>query len=167
MRKKCLMIETKDRRRFFTHPNNYEHLIEFGKTFGAELSVVKVEEPEILDLMSLAPALCDSSFKISKNQIIEIIETKLPKDKKKRRSLLQQASEIKGWIKRQFLTGKAVRLKDIKEHYKNYNLTSQAFCNHLADVRKNLESEGFEVRKIGHGSYILNQSDFCTSSPSR
>jgi len=44
------MIELKDRRKFFTHPKNLPELIEFSKTFGAELSVVRTCE-ESLDLI--------------------------------------------------------------------------------------------------------------------
>ena len=53
MPRKCLMVETKDHRKFFTYPKNLNQLTEFYKTFGAEISVVKVEDDtEVLDLLS-------------------------------------------------------------------------------------------------------------------
>ena len=56
---KCLMLKTRDNRKYFTHEKNYDYLIEFSRTFGAEVSVVEVEEAEVLDLEELAPAICD------------------------------------------------------------------------------------------------------------
>ena len=60
---KCLLIQTKDKRKFFTHEKNFVQLIEFSKTFGAEISMVKLEEGPILELKELAPAICDPSYK--------------------------------------------------------------------------------------------------------
>ncbi len=58
----CLMIKTKDKRKFFTAEENYLPLLEFSKLFKAEMSIVKVRDAEILDLEQLAPALCDANY---------------------------------------------------------------------------------------------------------
>lgn len=155
--KKCLMVETKDQRRFFTDPRNYDHLVEFGKTFGAELSMVRAEEPDILDLMSLAPAICDTSYEVINKPVFEVVEIKLPKMQRERKTLLRQANTVKKWIKSQLLEGNSVKLAEVRKRYKRYRLTMQAFCNHLADVRKNLMSEGHEVKRVGHGEYKIAQ----------
>ena len=60
---KCLLLETKDKRKFFTHEKNFLQLIEFSRTFNAEISVVKMEQTELLDLKDLAPAICDAHYK--------------------------------------------------------------------------------------------------------
>lgn len=51
----CLLIETKDKRKFFTHEKNFIQLIEFSKAFNAEISIVKLEEGSVLELEELAP----------------------------------------------------------------------------------------------------------------
>jgi Holliday junction resolvase len=83
MKTKCLMIETKDNRKFFTHSKNFKQLIEFSKNFGAKMFIVKtdISRSSILDLPKLAPALCNKSYK-AKVPNFEIIETKLNKKKK-------------------------------------------------------------------------------------
>jgi hypothetical protein len=60
---RCLMILTKDRRRFFTPEASYEHITEFAKVFNAEVSLVTVQEGEVLDLPSLVPAICNASYR--------------------------------------------------------------------------------------------------------
>ena len=148
------MVETKDHRKFFTHEKNYVQLIEFSKTFGAEISVVKVNEAEILDLPQMAGAICNKAYKIQKPEF-EIVETKVEADRKKRTILLKTAKSIRQYIKNAFLSGKEVDLKKIREKYSKHNLTLAAFCNHLATVRKNLKDEGHEVTKLGGGKYKI------------
>lgn len=65
MSTKCLMVETKDKKRFFTLIKNKLHLVEYCKTFGAKMMIVKAElkREQILDLPRLVPALCDKNYK--------------------------------------------------------------------------------------------------------
>lgn len=70
----CLMIETKDKRNFFTHKKNYMPLIEFAKTFKAQISVVKTNEAELLDLVDLSSAICNPYYKQKANfEIVEVL----------------------------------------------------------------------------------------------
>ena len=80
------MVKTKDNRNFFTHEKYYPQLTEFSKAFGAEISVVKIKDGEVLDLVELAPAICNSDFRM--RQEFEIVETKVPIRKKCRSKLL-------------------------------------------------------------------------------
>lgn len=73
---KCLMIQTKDNRKLFTHQKNYKHLLEYIKTFKAKVFLVNIDKNQkILDLNKLVSALCDKNFKV-KNLNFEIIEIK-------------------------------------------------------------------------------------------
>lgn len=65
---KCLLLETKDKRRFFTLVKNKARLQEYCKTFKARMSVVKADiaRSEVLDLEMLVPALCDKNHKTDK-----------------------------------------------------------------------------------------------------
>lgn len=65
---KCLMIETTDKKRFFTLIGNQKQLREYCKAFGAKMHVVKanVKRSEVLDLPKLVPALCDKNYKNKK-----------------------------------------------------------------------------------------------------
>ena len=75
----CLMIKTKDNRKFFTHEEYFPQLIEFSKTFGAEISIVKIQDNNILDINDLAPAICNGNYKNEANYELVKIKTKSPK----------------------------------------------------------------------------------------
>jgi len=74
---KCLMLETRDKKRFFTLLGNFKHLKEYCRAFGAKMFVVKadVERKRILDLKGLVPALCDKNYRSEKADY-KVLETK-------------------------------------------------------------------------------------------
>lgn len=149
---KCLLIETKDKRKFFTHEKNFVQLIEFSKTFNAEISVVKVEKGELLDLEELAPAICDAGYK-KPTTAYQVIETKLSKNGRARPNILKNAETVKRYIFNQFTSRNSVSLKDLKRKFKKFNLSDPALCNHIRRVKKELEKKGWEFTKIGAGVY--------------
>jgi hypothetical protein len=84
---KCILIQTKDNRKFFTSVKNYNQLVEFAKVFDALLLKVQTEKIDLMSLDDLAKAFCDSqinmnniSYTISKTSKIT---TKLRRPKQK------------------------------------------------------------------------------------
>jgi len=67
---KCLMIETKEKKRLFTLIKNKGQLAEYCRTFGAKMMVVQadLDRKSILDLGRLVPALCDNNYKPQKTK---------------------------------------------------------------------------------------------------
>lgn len=65
---KCLMLETKDKRQFFTFIRNKAQLGEYCRTFGAKTMIVKADlkKNNVLDLPKLVAALCDKNYKATK-----------------------------------------------------------------------------------------------------
>ena len=61
---KCLLIETKDKKRFFTLVKNRKELAECCKAFGAKMSVVSAEikRSQVMDVTKLVSALCDKNY---------------------------------------------------------------------------------------------------------
>jgi len=53
-KKDCLLIKTRNKRKLFTSKRNLKKLMEFAKLLGLKISIVKVENPKILDLKELA-----------------------------------------------------------------------------------------------------------------
>jgi hypothetical protein len=143
MQKKCLLLETKDKRKFFTDSKNYKELIEFSNNFGAGLSIVTIDNPTILSLNELAPALCSSNFKYS------------AEFKVKPRKIIKVNSSIKEYIRNLFLKKEIVNLQQIANKFKNYNLTLACFCQHISKTKASLISEGHTIVKIGGGKYKL------------
>jgi len=151
----CLLIETKDKRKFFTHEKNFIQLIEFSKAFNAEISIVKLEEGSVLELEELAPALCDPTYKKPKVQYA-IIETKMSIEGRSRAEILRIADKVKKYVNKQFQNRNTVSLKELKKRFKRYKLTDAALCNHVRRVKSELEKEGFKFLKLGAGQYKVN-----------
>ncbi len=148
--KQCLMIKTKDQKKFFTYEKNLPQLIEFSKIFGAEISTVQIPpDTEILELEELAPALCE---KKSQKADYKILEIKL-RPKETRRKILSRAKKIQKYIQRNLVCGKVVSLKNLSKKYKSQKLTSACLCNHFRITRKEMESQGFIFEKVGGGKY--------------
>jgi len=149
----CLMIKTKDNRKFFTHEKNLAQLLEFSKTFKAEISVVKVHESEIMDLEELAPAICDTN-RVNKKPEYELVEVKIPiLPRQPRAKILDVAKKIKDYVLLKFSNGETVSLKDLKKKFKRYALSTPALCNHIRRVKAEIESKGHKVCKVGAGAY--------------
>lgn len=149
---KCLLLETKDKRKFFTHEKNFMQLIEFSKTFNAEISVVKIDKTELLDLKDLVPAICDAHYKKPKINY-EVIETKLENPRKARTEILKIADMVNKYILDQFSLGADVSLKELKNKFKRYKLSTTTLCNHMRRAKKQLEKQGLQFSKIGAGTY--------------
>lgn len=149
---RCLLIETKDKRKFFTHEKNFVQLIEFSKAFNAQISTVKLEEGTILELEELAPAICDPSYKKSDVQY-KILETKLSKENRSRKDILKAATLIKKYVESKFFTRETVSIKELQKKFKKYEFTDAAMRNHIKKIMLDLENKGFRFEKIAVGTY--------------
>ena len=153
------MIKTKDNRKFFTHEKNFVHLIEFSKTFDAEISVVKVTDYDtgLLELNELAPAICNPAYKNKASY--ELITTKIAHFKKispeppfKRKQIRGTAREVRLFIQEQFLSHSEVSVRLLLAKYPHLHIST--LCNHIKGVMKELEITGHKITKLGRGKYI-------------
>jgi hypothetical protein len=157
MSETCLLIKTKDNRKFLTHEKNWVSLVEFAKTFKAE--VYRVEPAagvKPMELKALTAALCDAGYADDPEHAK--VERLYPKAKRNRKEILTGAVKIRRFVRRRLLSGKALSLKELKEKYKGQGLTDACLCNHLSATRKELAGEGYVFRKIGAGKYCLTKS---------
>jgi tRNA splicing ligase len=151
--KQCLMINTKDNRKFFTHEENFPDLIEFSRIFNAEMSIVQIEnEKEILDLKKFVPAFCEKKSQKTKYTVLKI-KLKLPNN---RRKIINRAKKIKKYIQKELTDGNPVSIKALKERFKNYKLTTACLCMHLKSVRTTLAATGVKTIKVGQGKYRVS-----------
>lgn len=150
----CLLIKLKDKRCFFTDVNNIDILTEFLKTFKAELYLVETRDtPKILNMKSLAKAICDQKKNYETKH--RKLEKLFPKPKRSRRCILKDAEKIQKFIARRFISGKPLSLKELKDKYKSCNLTDACLCQHMTKVRKALIKEGRAFQKLVAGKYQL------------
>lgn len=154
-KKNLLMVRTKDKRRFFTHQKNLPMLVEFAKTFNAELLVVKGDKIQALDLDKLAPAICDSTFDTDVE--FEIVSKVYPKAERQRQrtQLLTNAQSIKDYIRTNLTKQQPVSLKELKTKFQELNVTDSCLCHHLKVVREELQGKGMAVTKVGAGKYAI------------
>jgi hypothetical protein len=77
------MLETPDKKKFFTPKRNYNKILGFANSFNYEISTVKLEKGEVLDLTSLAAAI--SSEQSCKRAKFEIVKSKKSRKRKRRK----------------------------------------------------------------------------------
>ena len=153
MQQSCLMVKTKDKRKFLTSEDNLPLLKEFVRTFGAEVyRVVPAEKIKVLELKTLVTKFCDNP-NYNDTTKVAIMERLLPE--KDRQSILKDAAKIKRFIRGHLEKGKALSLKQLKEKYEELGVTSACLCNHFSAVRKELEEEGNQFKKLGAGKYMI------------
>lgn len=151
----CLLVRTPDKKEFLTAVKNYPLLIEYANTFGGRLYTVKTEgQVELLDMAELAVSLCESDG-IRGQVKYEIVQKHLPAQEQasKRRDEQQVAGKIRSFIKEQLLKGKPVSLMTIRRQFSKYGLRTCTISNHYAFIRRQLNNQGLNVRRVGHGVY--------------
>lgn len=153
MKEKCLLIITKDRRKFLTHQKNLPSLIEFTKTFGAEVYTVQAEGQKILELKALANAICNQEY--DDDPECTKLKKIYPQPLRERKTVIKEAGRIRKFIRDRLLSGKTVSLKELKTKYENRGLTDACLCNHFSTIRKELTREGKQIEKISGGKYRL------------
>lgn len=159
MVKRCLLISTKgENKKFLTYEKNLSALIEFAKTFSVEIYLAKPESGQkIMELKALTAAICDPLYQAELHCVK--LERIFPRTNKNRKSILADANKIRSYITSQFLAGKLVSLKDLKERFKKQKVTDACLCSHLTSVRKSLSQNGHEFRKVSAGTYCLSDAE--------
>ncbi len=146
----CLLIKTKDNRQYLTHEKNLPSLVEFAKTFRAEIyKATPLTGQKVLELKQLITSICATDYE---SPAAEIAVRIFP-NASERRKKLSTAKKIKGYIESQLITGQAVSLATLKERYADTGVSVASLCNHMSVVRSKLRSSGYKIDKLGAGIY--------------
>ena len=149
-----IMLKMKDNRKFATHAKYRDSMIEFAKSFNAEVFEIELIEGKVFELKKLANAFCDPDYQ---SEIVFNKSKKIfPLPKRPRDEILKDAQSIREFIEKKMRSGKPLSLKDLKQKYSNQKMTDACLCNHFSQVRKSLKTEGFQIEKVGAGKYCLN-----------
>lgn len=142
---KCLMIETKDKRVFFTNKNNFVQLSEFIKVFKPSVFLVDMKKGELLEIEKLANLLCDTEYKKQNNVYYEVIkEVKVEQGRQSK----SKTQKIREFIKKELVNNKTISLKKIKSKFKDYGLSDSTYYNQIKAAKIELEEKGFKFLKI-------------------
>lgn len=173
VKKRCLLLTTHDKRNFLTHTEYLPQLVEFSNTFNVSMSIVQVEEPTLLDLEKLAPAICgpaqpqpsmelETELRPDNIQLYmqaadaEVIPTAVPDKPKKDKKRKEKPKEvIRTDIYNIFTQGEVVDVKQIAKKYNKFKFKLCTFSNHVKHVRDKLRKEGHEINKLKPGRYQL------------
>jgi hypothetical protein len=147
----CLLVKTKDNRKFLTHKSNLTTLKEFASTFKAEILLVKAHGCEILEINKLAPAFCDSTY--NTNPDYYVLSQIFPE--KTKSNLIKETNDIRDFIKKTLLNGKPISLNSLKNKYSEYGLTESSLSKHFLEVRKELKLNKKLLKKIGECEYCI------------
>jgi hypothetical protein len=146
--KECILIKTKDDKRFFTYRKYLQNLVNFGEIIEAEFFIAKTKPENILELKKLVLAICSADYKSpTEFKIIKPIENKIK---------TKASIDIRTHIKESFFKGKEVSLKNIKNEFKNCKLSDPSLCNYISKVRKDLMEKGFPIEKYGTAYRLKN-----------
>lgn len=161
--KNALMVKTIDQRQFFTDTNNYPQLIEFGRSFNAQISVVKTDGVLPLSLEELAKSLCDPER--GRDVVAyEVIEERLksapvqtpvepfPIDLKKKSRLIMD------YVRKEFLAGNLLNIKAVSSKFSGVGVGATTLAGYFHKTRRQMESEGYKFHKEGRGNYRLTLS---------
>jgi hypothetical protein len=77
MKTKCLMIETSEKKRYFTNLSYVKHFREYCLAFKSKMFIVKadISKNKIISMSKLVVALCDVNHKPEKVKF-EVVERK-------------------------------------------------------------------------------------------
>lgn len=152
---RCLLVRTPEKKEFLTTVKNYPLLIEYANTFGGRLYTIETETPvPVLEMNELATHLCEGEG-VRGTVKYEVVKKHLPAMEKasKRRDKQKLAGRIRAFIKDQLMKGKPVSLMTIRRHFSKHGLRTCTISNHYAFIRRQLTTEGMNVRRVGHGIY--------------
>jgi len=151
-----LMIRTKDNRKLFTDRANLPSLIEYAKTFQAELIEVKASIVP-LQLDQISKLLCDPNVSQQADELLvkQLYPQFILKEPKTRSLILEEASIVRKWIEEQFLSKKIVSLKNLRQQFSAMDLSDSTFCNHMKEVKKLLKIKGHIITKLNNGAYCI------------
>lgn len=161
MPNQSLMIKTKNKKKYYTDLENLPMLVEFAKTFGAELSVIESPDVQSIGLDLLAPALCDDSYESPQTERKPIIVRKIyplePNVSHTRQEMLQNAKIIRDYIKSVLDSKGIIKISEIKEKFRNLHLTDSCISNHMAVVIKDFEQFGKKINRLRIGVYEVEK----------
>ena len=148
-----LLMKTADKRNFLIHEKMLPSVVEFVKTFKAEVYRVEILKGKMIaQLKTLAEALCNPQYQPEMK--CRTIERIYPPVK------TIPSAKIREFIQQEFLNGKIVSLDRLKIRYKNYHISDSCLCNYLSAVRKQLVKNGQNIVKTGRGKYCIQQNSF-------
>ncbi len=157
---RCLLVRThtparqpngslrRQTRHFFTQKKNFNYLIEFAKSFGAELTLVRAQNVTLLPLNHLVKSFCDPLY--NDKAEFTVLENMTPgKSITTQRNINPELAKIRRELER----GRKVSVKGLM---KKSELSESTIRRYLTIVRNDLSEEGRIIKSPTRGCYQLD-----------
>lgn len=135
----CLKIITFDKRSIYTDIKNYKKIISFKNCLYKQISKVKYNGQILLSFKNLAIAISDHTFN----------------DKKIIKRNNNLSSEIKDYIINSFEKNNFLNFKNLKNKFKDSDVTTANLYNYLNNVKKIYKKDGKEIKRIKSGIFKI------------
>ena len=144
----CLMVKLKDKRKFITNKKNLNHLIEFSKTFNAELSIVKTNNKKILNLEQLANQICDTNHKQEefKYKTIKVLSKKQT----------EKNSIIFSHIIKTLQNKKEVDTSKLITKFKKKGIDEKNIYSQITKAKNHIKKIGKTLKKLGKTKFKID-----------
>lgn len=136
----CLKITTFDKRELYTNFKNYKKICLFKNKIYEKLSKVRYKKQIILSIKSLSLAISDHTFDYKKS-------------KKKNNDNLSR--DIKKYIIKSFEKNNLLNFNNLKNKFKDYDVTTANLYNYLNNVKKIYKKDGKEIKRVKSGIFKM------------
>lgn len=144
----CLMIKLSDKRKFLTNKKNINHLVEFSKTFNAELSIVRTSHKNIKTLEQLADEICDTNKK-QEDFAYEEVQKIIRKNNRK----------IFDYIMKTLRQKKSIDIEKIMVKFKKEGVDEKNIHSQINMAVKHLKSIGMNLEKTDKSQYKIKPTE--------
>lgn len=144
----CVMLETKDGRKFFFKKTALVSLKAFIKNFPANIFIVETDAENVKSIKENVKLICDQSYK---PEDVEYKTINSPQILSKR----VKSVKVREIIKKNFIKNKKITFKEIQYIFRKVNISASSLNQYFAQIRNELESENFKINKIKNGCYVI------------
>jgi hypothetical protein len=139
-----LMITLRDKRKFLTNTKHLNQLVEFAKTFGANISIVTTECKNLLSLDKLAEDICDTNSK--PNEFTCEIVQSIPVSQSKTNIVFKK---IINALRRH----RHVDTEEIVSLYKKKGIDEKNIYSQITRAKKHITKIGMTLKKLGRTKF--------------
>jgi hypothetical protein len=150
-----LMIELKDKRKFITNKKNLSNLIEFSKTFNADLSIISTESKNSLSLEQLANEICDTNRKQEEFKY-KTIETLNKKE-------TNQSNLIFSHIIKTLQSKKEIDTNKLIAKFKKKGIDEKNIYSQITKAKNYIKNIGKTLKRLGKTKYKIDYSSISES----
>lgn len=149
----CLLLTTKENRKFFISRKYLKQLMEFSGNYECSISIVKTDPKNIESIQDFIKSFCHQNY--TENNAKYVIMKKNLQSKKRQNT---KSEQIRNAIEKTFIQNQKASLEEIKKLFFKDNISTSSLSAYFSEVRKNLGIRGIQIEMIKKGTYVIKSS---------